>query len=86
VPHVGWNQVEVQRPSPLFTGIRDGTDFYFVHSYHFVCAEAADCVATTPYCGGFASAVSRGHIFGVQFHPEKSQRAGLDLIGNFLAL
>jgi len=85
VPHVGWNDVTPQVDSPLFAGIPPGTDFYFVHSFHVACADGASVLATTPYCGGFTSAVQRGHAFGVQFHPEKSQRFGLRLLENFLA-
>ena len=57
-----------------------------MHSFHVACAEAADVLATTPYCGEFASAVARGPIFGVQFHPEKSQQCGFQLLRNFLAV
>ena len=70
--------------SPLFDGIPPGADFYFVHSFHVVCADDYEVLATTPYCGGFASAIQKGHVFGVQFQPEKSQRWGLRLLENFL--
>ena len=86
VPHVGWNDVELLRETPLFSGVRSGTDFYFVHSYHVVCRDVADVVGRTPYCGTFVSAISRGNIWGVQFHPEKSQRPGFQVLRNFLAL
>jgi glutamine amidotransferase len=85
IPHVGWNEVDPVRESPLFDGIPPGADFYFVHSFHMTCADAADVLATTPYCGGFTSVVQREHIFGVQFHPEKSQQWGLRLLKNFLS-
>ncbi|HTD50674.1 MAG TPA: imidazole glycerol phosphate synthase subunit HisH [Acidimicrobiia bacterium] len=85
VPHVGWNEVTASVDSPLFAGIPPATDFYFVHSFHVVCATAEQVLATTPYCGGFVSAVQHGHAFGVQFHPEKSQQFGLRLLKNFLA-
>ena len=85
VPHVGWNEVTPWVDSPLFAGIPPATDFYFVHSFHVVCATAEQVLATTPYCDGFASAVQREQAFGVQFHPEKSQRWGLHLLRNFLA-
>lgn len=84
IPHVGWNEVVCTRPSPLFEGIPPGKDFYFVHSYHFVCRDEAHVLARTDYAGGFVSAVARDNIFGVQFHPEKSQRAGFQLLKNFL--
>lgn len=86
IPHVGWNEVHTQSDSPLLQGIRPGKDFYFVHSYHFVCAQDENRLATTPYCGEFASVIGEKNIFGVQFHPEKSQRAGFQLLRNFLAL
>ena len=85
VPHVGWNEVTPTVASPLFDGIPPGADFYFVHSFHLACATDADVLATTPYCGGFTSVVQRGQVFGVQFHPEKSQQWGLRLLRNFLA-
>jgi glutamine amidotransferase len=86
VPHVGWNEVTPVRPSPLFDGIPPAADFYFVHSFHVVCAHSTDALARTPYCVGFTSAVQRDHVFGVQFHPEKSQQWGLRLLKNFLAV
>ncbi len=85
VPHVGWNEVTPELDSPLFDGIPPGTDFYFVHSFHVECSRAEQVLATTPYCDGFVSAVQRDHVFGVQFHPEKSQHWGLRLLRNFLA-
>jgi len=85
VPHVGWNEVHPVGASPLFEGIPDGTDFYFVHSFHVRC-DAHDVLATTPYCGSFTSVLARDHVFGVQFHPEKSQRHGIRLLRNFLAI
>jgi glutamine amidotransferase len=86
VPHVGWNEVVPADASTLFEGIERGTDFYFVHSYHLCPADDQDVAATTPYCGGFTSAIARGAVFGVQFHPEKSQRAGFTILRNFLAV
>ena len=85
LPHVGWNEVVFVGSPPLFEGIPSGRDFYFVHSYHFVCRNKQHIVANTPYCGGFVSALARDNIFGVQFHPEKSQRLGFRVIKNFLA-
>lgn len=86
IPHAGWNEVHAAEGSPLFAGIPPGSDFYFVHSYHLACDLPSDVAATTPYCGGFTSAVSRDNMHAVQFHPEKSQRNGLRLLQNFLAL
>jgi glutamine amidotransferase len=86
IPHVGWNEVEIQAPdSPLFVDIQDRTNFYFVHSFHFS-TTLEFTLATTPYCGGFISAVGRGHCFGTQFHPEKSLTDGFKLLENFLDL
>lgn len=85
VPHVGWNEVLAQRDDPLLESIAPRTDFYFVHSYHFVPLKADSIVARTPYCGGFVSIVQAGSVTGTQFHPEKSSRAGFQLLRNFLA-
>ena len=83
VPHMGWNQV-VQQPHPLWQGIADQSRFYFVHSY-FVKSPQAQVVAGRCHYGlDFVAAASRSNIFAVQFHPEKSQRAGLTLLNNFL--
>ena len=84
VPHVGWNEVVPSANATLFTGVVSGTDFYFVHSFHMVCNDPEDVAATTPYCGGITSSVQRDHIFGTQFHPEKSQADGLRLMRNFV--
>jgi glutamine amidotransferase len=86
IPHMGWNEVDHNGSSPLFDGIPPGTDFYFVHSYHLVCDRPEQEAARTPYCGGFTSVVQRDLTFGVQFHPEKSQKHGLQLLRNFLAI
>lgn len=84
VPHVGWNQVHVTTGCALFDGLDPDADYYFVHSYRFVPADPASSRAETPYCGGFTSVVGAGPATGVQFHPEKSHRAGLGLLRNFL--
>jgi glutamine amidotransferase len=86
IPHIGWNTALPTRDSPLFREIDNGRDFYFVHSYRYACADPADVLAETPSYGKFAAAVQHGHLMGVQFHPEKSQRAGFQLLRNFLAL
>jgi glutamine amidotransferase len=87
IPHVGWNEVYPAQDSPLFENILHGTDYYFVHSYHFKTEDKKNILATTPYCGRFVSCVtSGGNIFGTQFHPEKSQRPGFQLLKNFLKL
>ena len=84
IPHVGWNEVHTQNPCPLLDGIEDGTDFYFVHSFHFQPDDPAHAVGVTPYCDQFVSVVAKGHITGVQFHPEKSLKSGFAVIRNFL--
>lgn len=86
IPHIGWNEVFADDNANLFKSIDAGTDFYFVHSYHMICQNKEDILASTPYCGGFVSAVGKENIYGVQFHPEKSQRAGLQIIRNFLSI
>ena len=86
IPHIGWNEVSLIRNSPLFKGIPSDKDFYFVHSYHLVCKNLNDVFARTPYCRGFVSGVNKNNIYGVQFHPEKSQKLGFQVIKNFLAL
>jgi glutamine amidotransferase len=84
VPHVGWNEVN-HCNHPLFDGIPVGADFYFVHSFRFVPSNSDTVLATTPYAGEFVSAVGHLRVAGVQFHPEKSSRAGFRLLKNFLA-
>ena len=85
VPHVGWNEVtSCVTTGGLFDGIPDRTDFYFVHSYAFVPDNPEDVLATTHYGIAVTAAVRRGHIWGTQFHPEKSSRAGFRLLRNFI--
>ena len=84
IPHMGWNGVQGVR-SALFAGIPDGTQFYFVHSYYADVAEE-DAVAKTEYYRTFASAIGRGNVYGVQFHPEKSGAAGLQLLRNYMRI
>jgi imidazole glycerol phosphate synthase glutamine amidotransferase subunit len=86
LPHIGWNQVERRRPHPLFDGIAPDADFYFVHSYAGAVDAADDdlILATTDHGGRFASAVARGALVGVQFHPERSGDDGLRLLANFV--
>ena len=84
IPHMGWNELEPRITHPLLAGLAPGSHAYFVHSYHFRLADPADLVAATDYGGPLAAVVGRGNLAGTQFHPEKSQAAGLRLIGNFL--
>ncbi|ACZ38356.1 MAG: imidazole glycerol phosphate synthase subunit HisH [Sphaerobacter thermophilus] len=83
LPHVGWNQVCQVGSSPLFHGIPDGADFYFVHSYYVDPAVEGWTAATTDYGLRFTSAIARDNVMGTQFHPEKSGRWGLKLLQNF---
>jgi glutamine amidotransferase len=85
VPHMGWNEVQQQQPHALWKGIADGARFYFVHSYYVAPADAAIAVGQTQYGIPFTSAVARDNIFAVQFHPEKSAQAGLQLLSNFMS-
>jgi glutamine amidotransferase len=86
VPHMGWNTLQVSDPPhPLFAGSPDATHMYFTHSFAFFPDDASVVAATTDHAGTFAAAVARDNIAGVQFHPEKSQAAGMALIGRFLA-
>lgn len=85
LPHIGWNNVEATRPSPLLEDL-SGNDFYFVHSFVFGARDRDFVAAETEYGTRFASVVSHNNIFGVQFHPEKSQTAGLRLLRNFINL
>ena len=84
IPHMGWNEVFQARPHPLWQGIADRTRFYFVHSYYPAPRDASLTAATCVYGAPFTCAVARDNIFAVQFHPEKSQSAGLQLLSNFV--
>ena len=88
IPHMGWNTLDQKSEHALLDGIPTGADglhAYFVHSYHFVPADAADLIATTDYGGAVTALVARDNLAGSQFHPEKSQKLGLALIANFLS-
>lgn len=85
IPHMGWNNVSQTQAHPLWKGIADQERFYFVHSFYVEPEQQADIAASTPYIADFTSAVARDNLFAVQFHPEKSQRAGLQLLKNFLS-
>ncbi|MDH5642160.1 MAG: imidazole glycerol phosphate synthase subunit HisH [Nitrospira sp.] len=83
VPHIGWNQVDFQRTCPLFDGIADGADWYFVHSYFVDPQEQQYAASTTTYGAPFVSSIWKDNVVACQFHPEKSQAVGLRLIKNF---
>ena len=82
IPHVGWNALEMPRPSRLLAGLQPGAYVYFTHSY--AAPVTPDCVGASTHAGPFAAAVERDLVFGVQFHPEKSGDAGLQILRNFL--
>lgn len=84
IPHIGWNSVHQVAGCALYREVKPGADFYFVHSYHFDATEPADVNGWCDYGMRFAASVGRGRVFGVQYHPEKSHRAGLTLLRNFL--
>ena len=85
VPHIGWNDVNRTSNTPLFKGIKDGADFYFLHSYQLHCDSEDDTVAVAHYGEPITAAILRENIFAVQFHPEKSQEHGLKLLENFIS-
>lgn len=86
IPHMGWNRVTPVRAHPLGRGLEEGARFYFVHSYYFECERDEDVLFRSVYGHEFTSGVQRGNVMGVQFHPEKSHRYGMQLIRNFVGL
>jgi glutamine amidotransferase len=86
VPHMGWNQLRFRSRPPIFEGVEDGAHFYFVHSYYVVPKDASLIATETEYPRAFCSSVWRDRLFAVQFHPEKSQSAGLRLLKSFAEL
>lgn len=86
VPHIGWNQLHLKRSDPLLEGISNGSFFYFVHSYIAEPVDSTDILATTDYGLEFTAIARRGNVWATQFHPEKSQEAGLRILRNFAEL
>jgi imidazole glycerol-phosphate synthase subunit HisH len=86
IPHMGWNQIILKKDVPLFDGINNGSFFYFVHSYFVEPDSSSDVATETEYGVTFTSAIARGNIFALQFHPEKSQQNGLRVLKNFSCL
>ena len=86
VPHMGWNRIEIKKPSALMKGVEELSEFYFAHSYHLQINDRSDLLNETEYGVAFPSAVERNNIFGVQYHPEKSHRVGAQVLKNFIEM
>lgn len=86
IPHMGWNEISPQKNDPLLDGLDEKSRFYFAHSYHLVCKNKENILATTNYGYDFSSIVRKDNIWGVQFHPEKSHKFGMKLLKNFVEL
>ena len=86
IPHMGWNTVRIRGEPSIFRDMGEEPRFYFVHSYHLVCKDGKDVLATTHYGYDFTSSVRKGNIYGTQFHPEKSHKFGMRLLKNFSEL
>lgn len=86
IPHMGWNTLNIERPHPLVSELGAEARFYFVHTYHVICDDPVDIVASAEYGYAFPAVLSRGNIMGAQFHPEKSHKFGMRLLRNFAEL
>jgi len=86
IPHMGWNTIDIHKNNLLFKGMPEESKFYFVHSFHLLCNNKEDILATTNYGYDFASIIRRNNIIGAQFHPEKSHKYGMKLLKNFAEL
>jgi imidazole glycerol-phosphate synthase subunit HisH len=86
VPHMGWNQVRTRRSCPLFDAVNNEAEFYFAHSYHLKLNDESDLLSETDYGITFPSAIAKGNVFGVQYHPEKSHGAGAQILRNFVEM
>jgi imidazole glycerol-phosphate synthase subunit HisH len=84
IPHIGWNNLQINKENKLLEGITEDSFFYFVHSYHVVCENENDILTNTKYAYSFTSAVHNDNIWGTQFHPEKSHQDGLRILNNFI--
>ncbi len=86
LPHIGWNEIEIQKDSKIFRDIKNKSHMYFVHSYEFIPEDKSVISATTDYSSKIVCSVERDNLFGTQFHPEKSDKTGLKIIENFINL
>ena len=86
LPHIGWNEIEIQKESKIFKDIKNKSHMYFVHSYEFIPEDKSIISATTDYSSEIVCAVERENLFGTQFHPEKSDKTGLKIIDNFIKI
>ncbi len=86
LPHIGWNQINIVKDSKIFKNIENNSHMYFVHSYEFIPNDQSVIAATTDYCSDIVCSIEKENIFGTQFHPEKSDKGGLQLIKNFIKL
>lgn len=86
IPHMGWNELIIEQSSPLLAGIENGNHAYFVHSYHAKLADNSNLLASTEYGEKITAVVGKNNIYGTQFHPEKSQKTGLNILKNFVRL
>ena len=86
LPHIGWNEIEIQKESKIFKDIKNKSHMYFVHSYEFIPEDKSVISATTEYSSKIVCSIERDNLFGTQFHPEKSDKIGLKIINNFIKL
>jgi len=86
LPHIGWNQINIVKKSKIFNNIKNNSHLYFVHSYEFIPEDKAVVTATTEYSSNIVCSIEKENIFGTQFHPEKSDKEGLEIIKNFINL
>ena len=86
LPHIGWNEVVFKKENKIFKNILDNSDFYYIHSYEFICQDEVSSIGISNYYNNFTSVVNQNNIYGVQFHPEKSLEQGLQIIKNFLEI
>ena len=86
LPHIGWNNVVFKKKNKIFKNILDNSDFYYIHSYEFICQDEVSIIGISNYYHNFTSVVNQNNIYGVQFHPEKSLEQGLQIIKNFLEI